>query len=111
MLGGDEQQREPLYRGGACWGFAAIGDNFAREKVTGKMENIGYQMISVVSRYAVVSPFAEIAPGTLVMPGAVVNACAHIGRGCVLRNEICRCVQQWYRRAALGAEGIGDWPW
>lgn len=84
---GTDDCLEELFASGMRYGFAAVGNNRLREKIVRKMEAIGYQLIMPVSRYAVISPFAKLGAGTVVMPGAVVNACAHIGRGCILNTN------------------------
>lgn len=84
---GDDQILPELYGKGIRHGFVAIGNNKIREKIQRSMEQMGYEMITLVSRYAVVSRHADIAAGTILMPGAVVNACARIGKGCILNTN------------------------
>lgn len=84
---GDDLILPELYAKGIHYGFVAIGNNRVREKIQNSMEQIGYEMITLVSRYAVVSEYADIAAGTILMPGAVVNACASIGKGCILNTN------------------------
>lgn len=84
---GTDEDLERLYRQGARYGFVAIGSNAVRRKVQEKMEAIGYEIISLVSRHAVISGYAQIGAGTVVMPGAVVNAGAKIGKGCIINTN------------------------
>lgn len=84
---GTDERLEELFSSGVRYAFAAVGNNRIRERIARKMEAVGYQLITPVSRYAVVSSFARIGAGTVVMPGAVVNACAHVGRGCILNTN------------------------
>lgn len=84
---GTDDMLEELYRKGVRYAFAAVGSNRVREKLVNRMENIGFTVITSVSRFAVISRFADIGPGTVVMPGAVVNAGAHVGRGCILNTN------------------------
>ena len=86
VIGTDRMLRE-LYSAGVRYGFAAIGNNQVREKVSAGMEEAGFTLVSLVSPHAVVSPYAQIGAGTAVMPGAVINACAKIGRGCVINTN------------------------
>lgn len=86
VLGTDHQMGE-LYRSGIRFGFVAIGSNAVRESVTKRMKEVGFQMITVVSRQAIISPYAEIGEGSVIMPGAVVNSCAKIGPGCILNTN------------------------
>lgn len=84
---GTDEELERLYRQGVRCGFVAIGSNTVRRKVQEKMEKIGFELITPVSRHAVISRFATVAPGTVVMPGAIVNAGAKIGRGCIINTN------------------------
>jgi len=86
VIGTDNLLRE-LRSAGVRYGFAAIGSNHVRERVSAEMEEAGFTLATLVSPYAVVSPYAQIGAGTAVMPGAVVNACAKIGRGCILNTN------------------------
>lgn len=84
---GTDEELEKLYRQGVLYGFVAIGSNAVRRKVQEKMERIGFELLTLVSRHAVISRFASVAPGTVVMPGAVINAGAQIGRGCIINTN------------------------
>lgn len=84
---GTDERLEELFASGVRYAFAAVGDNRIRERIARRMEAVGYELITPVSRHAAVSSFARIEAGTVVMPGAVVNACAHIGRGCILNTN------------------------
>lgn len=84
---GTDDKLEELHREGIRFAFAAVGNNRIREGLISRMENLGFTMISLVSRFAVISRFAEIDAGTVVMPGAVVNAGARVGRGCILNTN------------------------
>ena len=84
---GDDLILPELYAKGIRYGFVAIGNNKVREKLQNSMEQMGYEMLTLVSRYAVVSRYADVAAGTILMPGAVVNTCARIGKGCILNTN------------------------
>lgn len=84
---GTDEELEKLYRQGVRYGFVAIGSNTVRRKVQEKMEQIGFEIITLVSRHAVISRFASVASGTVVMPGAIINAGAQIGKGCIINTN------------------------
>lgn len=84
---GDDSQLQQIYDQGIHNGFVAIGNNEIRKRVQEKMEEIGFYVISLISKYAVVSRFARVESGTAVMPGAIINADAQIGRGCILNTN------------------------
>lgn len=84
---GDDSQLQRIYDQGIHHGFVAIGNNVIRKKVQQKMEDIGFHVISLISRHAIVSRFARVEAGTAVMPGAIINADAQIGRGCILNTN------------------------
>ncbi len=86
VIGTDDMLWE-LHRAGVQYGFAAIGSNRVRQRVSEKMVAVGYELISLISPHAVISRYAEIDRGTVVMPGAVINACAHIGAGCIINTN------------------------
>lgn len=86
VIGSDEMLEE-LYQNGVRYAFAAVGSNRVREKLIRRMEDLGFSLITPVSRYAVISRFAQIGVGTVIMPGAVINAGARVGRGCILNTN------------------------
>lgn len=107
---GNDDNLEELFAAGVRCGFVAVGSNRIRAKVAKKMREIGYQLITPISRFAVVSRFSKIGCGTVVMPGAVVNAGAEIGEGCIL-NTNCSvdhdCVLEDYVHIAPGCAVSG----
>lgn len=84
---GTDEMLDALFAQGVRCAFAAVGDNRVRERLTGRMEAAGFELVPIVSRYAVISKYASVGAGTVVMPGAVVNACARVGRGCILNTN------------------------
>lgn len=84
---GPDSMAQSLYDSGIQHAFVAVGDNHVRAKITSFLASIGFEMITIISRYAVVSQYAEVGAGTVVMPGAIVNAEAHIGNGCILNTN------------------------
>lgn len=63
-----------------------IGDNNARERITHKVTEAGYQLPSLIHPSAVISGSATIGEGSVVMPLAVINADAAIGKGCIINS-------------------------
>lgn len=45
------------------------------------------EMPVIVSPHAYVSPHATLGAGTIVMHGAIVNACAAVGRNCIINSQ------------------------
>lgn len=84
---GSDDMLEELYKKGIRYAFAAVGSNRVREKLVRKMEDLGFSLITPVSRSAVISRFAKVGAGTVIMPGVVVNADAQVGRGCILNTN------------------------
>lgn len=64
--------------------FIAIGNNKLRKKLTDQANNIGFNIISLISRKSIVSKYASIDKGTVIFPGSVVESNSFIGRGCII---------------------------
>ena len=64
--------------------FVAIGNNTVREKITGHLMKIGYDIPILIHPTAYVSPSAQIEAGTVIEPLAAVNTRAKIGVGCIV---------------------------
>ncbi|MFN5274983.1 MAG: acetyltransferase [Planctomycetota bacterium] len=66
--------------------LVALGDNKLRQRVTLKLEALGFSFATAIAQSAYVSPWAQVGSGTVIMPKAVVGASAKIGRGVVLNT-------------------------
>ncbi|RQR26935.1 transferase [Burkholderia sp. Bp9143] len=79
--------------------LVAIGDNYAREKVTAGLAAIapGVPYVSAVHPAARVGKASTIGAGTVVMAGAVINPCCMIGEGCIVNTH-----------ASLDHDGVMD---
>ena len=67
--------------------FVAVGDNGARQQLSGVVVAAGGSLVRAVSPAAVVSATADVGDGVLVMPGAVVNAVAHLEPGTIVNTH------------------------
>ncbi len=64
-----------------------IGSNSIRAKLYERVQNSGFEIISLIHPSSVISPSATIGKGTVVMPNVVVNAKATIGDGVILNSS------------------------
>ncbi len=64
-----------------------IGNNAIRAKLFEKVQNSGFEIVSLVHPSAIISPSVTIGKGTVVMPNVVVNAKATIGNGVILNTS------------------------
>ena len=64
-----------------------IGNNAIRAKLFEKVQNSGFEIVSLVHPSAIISPSVTIGKGTVVMPNVVVNAKATIGDGVILNTS------------------------
>lgn len=92
--------------------FIAIGDNKVRERLAARVQEAGFNLVSLVHQSAVLSESAEISGvGVLVMPSVVVNACARVEAGAIL-NTACviehECVVGAFAHISVGAKLAGN---
>jgi sugar O-acyltransferase (sialic acid O-acetyltransferase NeuD family) len=66
--------------------LVALGDNKLRQRVTLKLQELGFSFATAIAQSAYVSPSAIVGSGTVIMPKAVVGASAKIGQGVVLNT-------------------------
>ena len=64
----------------------AIGDNKTRQKISQKVEAVGFEIVNLIHKSAVVSESAVIEKGVVVMPNAVINAKACIKEGAIINS-------------------------
>ena len=64
-----------------------IGSNSIRAKLFEKVQNNGFQIVSLIHPSSIISPSATIGKGTVIMPNVVVNAKATIGDGVILNSS------------------------
>ena len=66
--------------------FGAIGSSTAREKISQKIQNAGFNLISLIHPNALISSSASLSAGVCVMPGAIINAKAKISSGAIINT-------------------------
>lgn len=64
-----------------------IGSNTIRAKLFNKVQNHGFEIVSLIHPSSIISPSATIGKGTVVMPNVVLNAKAIIGDGVILNTS------------------------
>lgn len=64
-----------------------IGSNSIRAKLFEKVQNSGFEIVSLIHPSSIVSSSATIGKGTVIMPNVVVNAKAIIGDGVILNTS------------------------
>lgn len=64
-----------------------IGSNSIRAKLFEKVQNSGFEIVSLIHPSSVISSSVTIGKGTVVMPNVVVNAKATIGEGVILNSS------------------------
>lgn len=72
------------YRSLAQVVIVAIGNNSARERLSNRLVQAGYELVSVIHPRAMVSSRAVIGPGSAVMAGAIIGTEAQLGRGAIV---------------------------
>lgn len=63
--------------------FIAVGNNKLRKQLIDKAEEIGYNLISLISKNSIISNYASMGKGTVVFPNAVIEANATVGKDCI----------------------------
>jgi len=72
-----------------------IGNNNIRAKLFEKVQNSGFEIVSLIHPSSIISSSVIIGKGTVVMPNVVINTKATIGRGvilntsCIIEHECC----------------------
>ncbi len=66
----------------------AVGANQARQTLTDKATELGFNLPAIIHPSAVIAPNAVLEPGTVALAGVIVNSEAHIGAGTIL-NTAC----------------------
>ena len=64
-----------------------IGSNSIRAKLFERVQNSGFEIVSLIHPSAIISSSVTIGKGTVIMPNVVVNAKAIIGDGVILNSS------------------------
>lgn len=75
------------WEAGRSVGFVvAIGDAGDRMRASDRVEQFGYELVTVVHPKAVVASDVSIGPGSMVLAGAAVNPGVRVGRGVIINT-------------------------
>lgn len=66
--------------------FVGIGDNYIRERVQKKLEDLGASIPVLVHPEAIIGEQVKIESGTAIMAGVIINCCTKIGKGCIINT-------------------------
>ena len=64
--------------------FIAVGNNAFRKQLYLQAKEIGYNVITLISKQAAVSKYASIKEGSVIFPHAVIEPNATIGYNCII---------------------------
>lgn len=67
-------------------GIGQIHNPNPRKKMYSKLLNLGYQLPTIISKYAIVSSRAKIEDGSIVMNGAILNADCKVGKNSIINS-------------------------
>ena len=67
--------------------FVGIGNSSIRRRMQTKLEESGYNVVSLIHPSSVIAYDVEIGCGTVVMAGAVINSGSVIGKGCIINTS------------------------
>lgn len=84
---GDDNCLNSLWQKGIRKIFIAVGNNQVRKRLFETVQNIGFEIINVISEHAIISPYVKMGKGNVVMPGAVINVDTVIGDGCIINTN------------------------
>jgi len=88
-----------------------IGNNTTRAKIFKRVQNSGFEIVSLIHPSSIISSSVTISKGTVVMPNVVVNVNATIGEGVIL-NTSCvvehECVINDFAHISPNAALAGD---
>lgn len=85
VLGTDEDLPD-LHADGVRQAFVALGENRLRQRVSAKVEALGFTLVNAVSPRAHLADTVRLGAGVAVMAGVVVNAYTSLGNGVILNT-------------------------
>ena len=89
VMGTEDSITEILSQHPSCNVFVAIGDNFIRRKVSGKIISIApsVEFAAAIHPSAQIGRNVHIGNGTAVMAGTVINSGTTIADGCIINTK------------------------
>jgi len=89
VLGDELHLREVIREHDIHGGIIAIGDNWIRHEVAGRIRCAvpDFEFVTVIHPSAQVARSARVAAGTVVMPGAIISANADVGEFCIVNTK------------------------
>jgi sugar O-acyltransferase (sialic acid O-acetyltransferase NeuD family) len=109
-VSGGHEALAALARSGPRRGVVAIGDNAARERLSGLALAAGLELVTVVDPSGVVARDAALGAGAVVMALAFVGAGVRVGRGAIVNTSATvdhDCVVDEYAHVAPGVHTSG----
>ncbi|WP_239985201.1 LbetaH domain-containing protein [Faecalibacillus faecis] len=64
--------------------FIAIGNNRLREELITQAQEIGFNVVNLISNKSIVSNYAKIGQGCVIFSNVVIEPNSTIGNGCVI---------------------------
>lgn len=64
--------------------FIAIGNNKLREELITQAQEVGFNIVNLISKKSIVSNYAKIGQGCVIFPNAIIEPNSTIGNGCVI---------------------------
>lgn len=64
--------------------FIAIGNNKLREELITQAQEIGFNIVNLISNKSIISNYAKIGQGCVIFPNAVIESNSTIGNGCII---------------------------
>lgn len=84
---GTDSDLKQLYGDGIKNAFIAIGNNEIRAQLYKELDEIGFNVINIISKKSVISKYVSMGQGNVIMPGAIINAGTNIGNCCIVNTN------------------------
>lgn len=103
-----------LYQSGiknAVIGVGYLGKSDLREKLYGRLKEIGFRLPAIRDPSAIVSEHVKIGEGTSIGKGVIVNAGAEVGKMCIINTGAIiehDCIVEDFAHVAVGAVLCGS---
>lgn len=86
---GSDADLHNFYQEGFRYAFVtigSIGDTSLRKKLFNKLEEIGFEIPTIIDKNATVSKYVKIDRGTFVGKNAIINAGSIVGKGAIINT-------------------------